>query len=60
MNCLDCDYSYAKDINYDEYNPEDVIICSVDNSYIGYFDEAAKCKCRFSKEEFKKYEDSKK
>ena len=43
-------------IDYDEYNPEEVVICSIDNCYIGYFDEAAKEKCRFSKEELEKYE----
>ena len=55
MNCLECDNHYIKDINYDEYNPEDVVICSIDNAYIGYYDEAEKAQCRFSKEEIDKY-----
>ena len=56
MNCLECNNHCIKDINYDEYNPEDVVICSIDNTYIGYFDEAEKEQCRFTKEEIENYE----
>lgn len=56
MNCLECLNHYLKDINYDEYNPENVVICSVDDAYIGYFDEAEKEQCRFNKLEIENYE----
>lgn len=56
INCLECTNHYIKDINYDETNPDEVIICSIDDFYIGYFDEAEKEHCRFTKEEIEEYE----
>lgn len=44
-NCLNCDNSFMKDL-FD--NGEDMVcICSCDNTYIGYLDEAEKEPCRF-------------
>jgi len=56
MNCLNCDNCYWKDIAFDEMNPDYVIICNVDNAYIGYPDEAEKEECRFTKEEIEEFE----
>lgn len=44
-NRLNCDNSYMKDL-FDD-GKETVCICSCDNVYIGYSDEAEKEKCRF-------------
>ncbi len=44
-NCLKCDYSYTKDLFMD--NTENVIICSCDDSYIGYPEEIEKETCKF-------------
>ena len=44
-DCLNCDNSYMKDL-FDD-GKEMVCICSCDNTYIGYSDEAEKEKCRF-------------
>lgn len=44
-NCLNCDNSWIKDL-FDD-GKEMVYICSCDNAYIGYPDEAEKEKCRF-------------
>lgn len=43
-NCLNCNYSCMKK-SYD--GKENVYICSCDNAYIGYPDEAEKEQCRF-------------
>lgn len=44
-NCLNCDKSWMKDLLND--GKEIVCICSCDNAYIGYPDEAQNEQCRF-------------
>ena len=44
-NCENCIFTYQKDINFDESNPEYVYICEKDNHYVGYPEDAENQVC---------------